>query len=167
MPSCISTRTARLVIATAAAGVAGILAWAPAAQAAPAAAVPQDGARQKITDLVNKERHEAGCAPVRLNDQLNLAAQRHSDDMANRHFFSHTNPDGPGPGKRITAAGYRWTAYGENIAYGQPTAADVMNDWMHSDGHRENILDCSFTEIGVGINHAPGGPRWTQEFGAR
>ncbi|MEU2868678.1 CAP domain-containing protein [Streptomyces olivoreticuli] len=120
-----------------------------------------------MADLVNAQRRAAGCGPVRLNDQLNLAAQRHSDDMATRHFFSHTNPDSTSPATRITAAGYRWTAYGENIAYGQRTAAEVMDTWMHSGGHRENILDCSFTDIGVGINHDPGGPRWTQDFGTR
>ncbi|GAA3062389.1 hypothetical protein GCM10020000_52100 [Streptomyces olivoverticillatus] len=71
------------------------------------------------------------------------------------------------PGERITAAGYQWSTYGENIAYGQPDPTSVMDSWMHSDGHRKNILNCSFKEIGVGINNAPGGPRWTQVFGAR
>ncbi|MBT2383073.1 CAP domain-containing protein, partial [Streptomyces sp. ISL-11] len=122
---------------------------------------------QQVTSLVNAERAKAGCSPVTENSTLDSAAQGHSDDMAARGFFNHTNPDGAGPGERITAAGYRWSTYGENIAYGQQDAAAVMDSWMHSDGHRKNILNCSFKEIGVGVNHAPGGPRWTQVFGAR
>lgn len=122
---------------------------------------------QQVTDLVNAERAKAGCSPVTENGTLDRAAQGHSDDMAARNFFDHTNPDGAGPGDRITAAGYHWSTYGENIAYGQQDPASVMDSWMHSDGHRRNILNCSFKEIGVGVNHAPGGPRWTQVFGAR
>ncbi|RLV08848.1 RNA polymerase [Streptomyces griseocarneus] len=121
----------------------------------------------QVTALVNAERAKAGCSPVTENGTLDRAAQGHSDDMAARHFFDHTNPDGKGPGDRITAAGYQWSTYGENIAYGQQDPASVMDSWMHSDGHRRNILNCSFKEIGVGVNHAPGGPRWTQVFGAR
>ncbi|MGW1072718.1 sigma-70 family RNA polymerase sigma factor [Streptomyces sp. NPDC002537] len=121
----------------------------------------------QVTALVNAERAKAGCSPVTENATLDRAAQGHSDDMAARSFFDHTNPDGAGPGERITAAGYRWSTYGENIAYGQQDPASVMDSWMHSDGHRRNILNCSFKEIGVGVNHAPGGPRWTQVFGAR
>ncbi|MCC3769714.1 sigma-70 family RNA polymerase sigma factor [Streptomyces sp. UNOC14_S4] len=121
----------------------------------------------QVTALVNAERAKAGCSPVTENGTLDRAAQGHSDDMAARNFFDHTNPDGKGPGDRITAAGYRWSTYGENIAYGQQDPASVMDSWMHSDGHRRNILNCSFKEIGVGVNHAPGGPRWTQVFGAR
>nr|WP_240351389.1 sigma-70 family RNA polymerase sigma factor [Streptomyces olivoreticuli] len=122
---------------------------------------------QQVTALVNAERAKAGCSPVTENGTLDRAAQGQSDDMAARNFFDHTNPDGAGPGERITAAGYHWSTYGENIAYGQQDPASVMDSWMHSDGHRRNILNCSFKEIGVGVNHAPGGPRWTQVFGAR
>ncbi|MFI9718166.1 sigma-70 family RNA polymerase sigma factor [Streptomyces sp. NPDC052396] len=122
---------------------------------------------QQVIALVNAERGKVGCSPVRNNSQLAAAAQRHSDDMAARNFFDHTNPDGQGPGERITAAGYQWSTYGENIAYGQATPASVMDSWMHSPGHRANILNCSFKDLGVGINQAPGGPRWTQDFGAR
>ncbi len=122
---------------------------------------------QQVVSLVNAERAKVGCSPVTSNGLLDAAAQGHSDDMAARGFFDHTNPDGKGPGERITAAGYRWSTYGENIAYGQQDAAAVMDSWMHSDGHRKNILNCSFKEIGIGINKAPGGPRWTQVFGAR
>ncbi|WKU44906.1 sigma-70 family RNA polymerase sigma factor [Streptomyces sp. VNUA116] len=138
------------------------------AKSAPKAANPGGGSLgQQVTALVNAERAKAGCSPLTENSTLDRAAQGHSDDMAARGFFNHTNPDGKGPGDRITAAGYSWSTYGENIAYGQQTPASVMDSWMNSDGHRKNILNCSFKEIGVGVNQAPGGPRWTQVFGAR
>ncbi|BAU87675.1 allergen V5/tpx-1 family protein [Streptomyces laurentii] len=86
--------------------------------------------------------------------------------MAARDFFDHTNPDGDGPGERVTATGYQWSTYGENIAKGQATAAEVMEGWMNSPGHRANILNCDFREIGIGL-HTSGGPYWTQVFGAR
>ncbi|KUN09257.1 RNA polymerase [Streptomyces yokosukanensis] len=144
----------------------------PARQAPPAASTPQaqpdsgDVAGQVVA-LVNKERSAAGCSPLTEDAQLQKAAQGHSDDMAARHFFDHTNPDGADPGQRITAAGYRWSTYGENIAQGQQTAAAVMQSWMNSSGHRANILNCSFKNIGVGVHKGAGGPWWTQDFGAK
>ncbi|MFI9808634.1 sigma-70 family RNA polymerase sigma factor [Streptomyces sp. NPDC052301] len=133
---------------------------APQAQSAPAGTVGQ------VVALVNKERAAAGCGPLTEDPQLEKAAQGHSDDMAARHFFDHTNPDGADPGQRITAAGYRWSTEGENIAQGQQTADSVMQAWMNSPGHRANILNCSFKDIGVGVHQGPGGPWWTQDFGA-
>ena len=117
--------------------------------------------------LVNAERAKAGCGPLKEDPQLRAAAQGHSDDMAKRDFFSHPNPDGADPGKRTTAAGYKWSTYGENIARGQQTPESVMDSWMKSPGHRANILNCSFKDIGVGIHEGPGGPWWTQNFGAK
>ncbi|GAA1503611.1 hypothetical protein GCM10009730_02900 [Streptomyces albidochromogenes] len=121
---------------------------------------------QRVTALVNTERSKNGCGPVSQNGRLDTAAQRHSADMAARDFFDHTNPDGAGPGERVTDAGYAWSTYGENIAMGQRTPAQVMESWMNSSGHRANILNCSFKEIGVGMHDASGGPWWTQVFGA-
>ncbi|MEV2253545.1 sigma-70 family RNA polymerase sigma factor [Streptomyces sp. NPDC050147] len=121
----------------------------------------------EVTRLANAERAKSGCGPLTLNSKLNDAAQGHSDDMAERDFFDHTNPDGKDPGDRTTAAGYKWTTYGENIAAGQRTPAAVMDSWMNSSGHRANILNCSFKEIGVGYRQGGGGPWWTQNFGAR
>ncbi|MFD6886688.1 sigma-70 family RNA polymerase sigma factor [Streptomyces sp. NPDC059957] len=133
----------------------------------PAPAPPGGSTAAQVIALVNSERAKAGCGPLRDDAQLRTAAQGHSDDMARRDFFAHTNPDGADPGKRTTAAGYRWSTYGENIAKGQRTAASVMDSWMKSQGHRENILNCSFKDIGVGIHQGAGGPWWTQNFGAR
>ncbi|WP_338931368.1 sigma-70 family RNA polymerase sigma factor [Streptomyces netropsis] len=122
---------------------------------------------QQVVNLVNEERAKVGCSALTINPQLTTAAQRHSDDMAARDYMDHTNPDGQGPGERITAAGYRWSTYGENVAAGQSGPAAVMNSWMNSSGHRQNILNCSFKEIGVGVASDSGGPKWTQVFGAR
>lgn len=121
----------------------------------------------QVIALVNEERAAAGCGPLTEDALLRQAAQGHSDDMAARGFFDHTNPDGADPGRRITAAGYRWSTYGENIAMGQQTAKSVMTSWMNSPGHRANILNCAFKNIGVGIHDGPGGPWWTQHFGAK
>ncbi|GAA3020357.1 sigma-70 family RNA polymerase sigma factor [Streptomyces fulvorobeus] len=124
------------------------------------------GVPEQVTALVNSERAKEGCGAVRSNQRLATAAAGHSADMAARDYFSHTAPDGSDPGDRITAAGYRWSTYGENIAKGQRTAADVMDSWMKSPGHRANILNCSFEEIGVGVRDTSAGPVWTQKFGA-
>ncbi|MFF3099157.1 sigma-70 family RNA polymerase sigma factor [Streptomyces cyaneofuscatus] len=133
---------------------------------APAPAPPASEGGQ-VLQIVNTERAKEGCGPVTSNDLLATAAQRHSADMASRDYFSHTSPDGTDPGDRITAAGYRWSTYGENIAKGQRTPADVMRSWMDSPGHRANILNCSFKEMGIGKVDSGGGPVWTQKFGAR
>ncbi len=134
---------------------------APQAQSTPKSTVAQ------VVALVNQERAKAGCGPVTEDAKLDRAAQGHSDDMAARHFFDHKNPDGKGPGDRITAADYHWSTLGENIAQGQPTPDAVMNSWMHSPGHRANILNCSYKNLGVGIHNGSGGPWWTQDFAAK
>ncbi|MFC7866572.1 sigma-70 family RNA polymerase sigma factor [Streptomyces murinus] len=137
---------------------------APVRTTAPA---PAGDTVSQVIALVNKERASAGCSALTADPQLQQAAQAHSDDMAARNFFDHVNPDGVDPGQRITAAGYRWSTYGENIARGQQTPASVMDSWMHSSGHRANILNCAFKNIGVGVHKGAGGPWWTQDFGAK
>ncbi|MGW2483541.1 sigma-70 family RNA polymerase sigma factor [Streptomyces sp. NPDC001571] len=122
---------------------------------------------QQVLDLVNSERGKAGCSALTSNPKLYEAALKHSENMAAQNFFDHTDPSGAGPGERITAAGYQWSAYGENIARGQADAAAVMDSWMNSPGHRANILNCGFKEIGIGVHYGSGGPWWTQDFGAR
>nr|WP_267244837.1 sigma-70 family RNA polymerase sigma factor [Streptomyces sp. PR69] len=139
----------------------------PPAASRPAPPAAPQGFVAEVTDLVNAERAKEGCGPVSGNAQLHEAALNHSEDMAARDYFDHSSPEGTGPGERITAAGYRWSTYGENIARGQQSAAKVMESWMNSPGHRANILNCSFKEIGVGVHEAQGGPWWTQVFGAR
>ncbi|OIK26095.1 sigma-70 family RNA polymerase sigma factor [Streptomyces malaysiense] len=137
---------------------------APVRTTAPA---PAGDTVSQVVALVNQQRASAGCSPLTEDPQLQQAAQAHSDDMAARNFFDHVNPDGVDPGQRITAAGYRWSTYGENIAMGQQTPASVMDAWMNSPGHRANILNCAFKNIGVGVHKGTGGPWWTQDFGTR
>ncbi|MFD5871588.1 sigma-70 family RNA polymerase sigma factor [Streptomyces sp. NPDC060322] len=134
----------------------------PAAAPKPSSA---PSAADEVIALVNSERAKEGCGPVSGNSLLTTAASRHSADMVARDYFSHTSPDGTDPGARITAVGYRWSTYGENIAKGQQTADSVMDAWMNSEGHRANILNCAFKEIGVGREDSSGGPVWTQNFG--
>jgi uncharacterized protein YkwD len=129
----------------------------------PPADTPATGAAARVLTLVNDERDKAGCSPLTLNTELTEAAQAHSEDMAAHKNMSHTGSDGSAPGDRITDAGYEWRAYGENIAYGYDTPESVMASWMDSPGHKRNILDCSFKEIGVGL--AQPGSYWTQDFG--
>jgi len=105
---------------------------------------------QAVVDLVNAERVSAGCAPLQVNSKLVAAAQGHSEDMALNDFFSHTGSNGSNPGERITAQGYNYSYWAENIAAGYTTAASAVNGWMNSPGHRANILNCSLQETGVG-----------------
>jgi uncharacterized protein YkwD len=120
----------------------------------------------QVLVLVNRERAKAGCRAVTANASLQRAAQAHSADMAARNYFSHTSQDGRTFADRIRAAGYGGNRMAENIAAGQATAASVMQAWMSSSGHRANILNCSYTALGVG--HATGGSYghyWVQDFG--
>ncbi|WP_030813155.1 CAP domain-containing protein [Streptomyces sp. NRRL F-2799] len=134
-----------------------------AAPGTPQPAATASGDVARVVELVNAERAKVGCSPVELNSTLTKAAQDHSADMAAHNTMSHTGSDGSDPGSRITAAGYQWSAYGENVAYGYSTPEQVMAGWMNSPGHRENILNCSYKEIGVGL--AQPGSYWTQDFG--
>ncbi|MFF4352883.1 CAP domain-containing protein [Streptomyces sp. NPDC001530] len=151
--------------ATAPASTAAATPTAPAAPSPSAStkATPASSAVARVVALVNSERSKAGCSPVTLNAKLSKAAQDHSADMASHQNMSHTGSDGSDPGERITRAGYSWSSYGENVAYGYSTPEQVMAGWMSSPGHKHNILTCGFKEIGVGL--AQPGSYWTQDFG--
>jgi uncharacterized protein YkwD len=128
----------------------------------------QDTAR--VLDLVNQHRAAAGLSPLIRAAELDSAARRHSDDMATHNFMSHTGSDGSTPGQRISAAGYQWSTYGENIAAGYSTAEAVVNAWMNSSGHRANILNSRYKEIGLAVTYRAGTTYryyWTQDFGLR
>lgn len=123
----------------------------------------QAGLAEQVLTLVNQERAKVGAPPLAFDQQATDAAKVHSEDMRAQNYFSHTSPDGFAPADRliaVKASGY--TNTGENIALGQTSAAQVMNDWMNSAGHRANILNPEFTHLGVGI--AEPGPYWTQVF---
>lgn len=117
--------------------------------------------------LLNAERRRRGLRPLRPDPRLRVAAVRHSRDMVARRFLEHVNPDGVGHADRIARAGYALGATsvsGENLASGEreaSTPAVIVDGWMHSPGHRRNILRRQFSEIGIGIV-----PRWAEGRGA-
>ena len=88
--------------------------------------------------------------------------------MANQNYFDHTSKDGRNPGQRMSAAGYSWSAYGENIAAGQTSAASVMAGWMESPGHCSNIMNKNFRDVAVAcvVNSSSTYKRyWTMNLG--
>ena len=107
----------------------------------------------EVIDLVNVERAAEGLAPLNYDARLAAAARDHSEDMGLQDYFSHTSLDGRTVSERIEDAGYSWNTYGENIAAGQPTPEDVIDSWMSSQGHRANILNPNFCDIGVGYTY--------------
>ena len=136
---------------------------APVARAAAAPADPT--AEAAVLALVNEARADAGCGALTADPALAAVARAHSADMRDRDYFSHTSPEGLSPFDRAEQAGVGYSR-AENIAFGQSDAAAVMEAWLESPGHRENILDCDLTRLGVGVAEGPGGPWWTQLFGA-
>lgn len=122
---------------------------------------------ERVVELTNLERTSRGLAPLAVDPQLMRAAQGHSDVQAAWGRLSHVGPNGQSAGDRISATGYRWRAYAENLAAGQRTAEEVVAAWIRSGGHRANVLSTSVTEIGVGLAYAADGrPYWTQLFAA-
>jgi uncharacterized protein YkwD len=122
-------------------------------------------AETAVLVLVNAERAKAGCRALTVDSRLAAAARKHSADMVARDYFSHTTPDGVSFSQRIDAEGYQWSRVGENIAAGQRSATEVMKAWMKSPGHRANILNCQFRNIGIGVVQNGRSPVWTQDFG--
>jgi uncharacterized YkwD family protein/spore coat assembly protein SafA len=119
----------------------------------------------EVVKLVNAERAKAGLPALKQNWELSRVARYKSADMANKGYFSHNSPTYGTPFQMMENFGLRFSAAGENIAYGQRTPAEVMKDWMNSPGHRNNILSRSFTEIGVGLAKNKNGVcYWTQQF---
>lgn len=115
--------------------------------------------QSELLELVNRYRaagascgSEGSFAPaaaLRWQASLAQAALKHSDDMQSGNFFSHTGSDGSDAGRRLTAAGYSWRAWGENIAAGQPSVASVVSGWMASPGHCANLMNPGFNDLGV------------------
>ncbi len=105
-------------------------------------------------------------APLAWDPALADLALAHSRDMAARDYFSHTNPDGQGLAKRMALAGYQFSAAGENIAAGYPTAAEVVAGWLASPGHCANLMSASYKVVGIGFDSGSGryGSYWTQDF---
>jgi uncharacterized protein YkwD len=120
----------------------------------------------QVLALTNQQRATAGCKPLSANAKLTKAAQDHTVDMAQRGVLDHNSKNGESPFDRMKADGYNFQAAAENIADGQSTPAAVMNAWMNSAGHKANILNCVYTDIGIGYATSSNGtPYWTQDFG--
>jgi uncharacterized protein YkwD len=130
-------------------------------------------AEDEVLELVNQHRAAgADCGsegsfgptdPLTMDPALRCAARVHTQDMAERDFFDHTNPDGEAPWDRMESAGYSWAGAGENIAGGSSTAADAVAQWMGSAGHCANIMSPDYVDIGVG--YVDDARLWTQVFG--
>lgn len=117
-----------------------------------------------VLDLVNAEREDAGCKPLKASKQLAELAGDFSRSMAVEGFFSHLGADGSSPWDRAEDLGILDLG-GENIARGQDSPDEVVADWMDSPSHRANILNCEYRTMGVGEYIADDGPWWTQDFG--
>lgn len=121
-----------------------------------------------VLSLTNQQRSAAGCPALAPNDQLAAAAKRHNDEMIRTGNFSHTGVDGSTPAQRVAEAGYQYRITAENIAAGQGTPEEVVRDWMNSEGHRANIVNCELRDLGVAYGvDSSGRAYWTQEFGVR
>ncbi|MDE7218005.1 MAG: SafA/ExsA family spore coat assembly protein [Oscillospiraceae bacterium] len=116
----------------------------------------------EVIRLVNQIRLENGLKALTANWELSRVARYKSEDMASQGYFSHTSPTYGTPFQMIQSFGLSYRSAGENIAYGQRTPAAVVDAWMNSSGHRANILNSSYTQIGVG--YCANGQYWTQMF---
>ncbi|TDD01385.1 CAP domain-containing protein [Nonomuraea deserti] len=120
----------------------------------------------EVVKLTNAERAKGGCGPLEHDPKLRAAAVGHSSDMAEQNKMAHKLPGRPDLRQRIEAAGLTgFRAWGENVAWGQPSAASVVRAWMNSSGHRANIMNCRYNLIGVGAKKdGQGRIYWTQDF---
>lgn len=135
---------------------------------APAAEGASSNIANSLVQLTNAERSSAGVPALRADSRLMQAAQLHAEQMARLGRLEHvlSGAQYPRPEDRLAAAGYQWSAYAENIAMGQSSAAAAMDSWMRSSGHRANILNRGVTEIGIGFARDSGGrPYYVQVFG--
>lgn len=135
----------------------------PAAPPSPAASEPDaagrpspDSPESRLLAAVNRARARRDLPPLSFDRRLAAAAEGHSRAMAERDFFAHCNPDsGSSASGRAEAAGYEWRAIAENLSVGQPTAEQVVEGWLGSRGHRENLLSPRYEEAGVGYVYQP------------
>jgi uncharacterized protein YkwD len=126
----------------------------------------------RVLQLINDERALVGADPLRIDRQLDQAAQLHTDNMVKSDSMEHQLSGEASLGSRISAAGYQYSSVAENIAAGQTTPEIVVQSWMGSDGHRANILNPQFTDLGIGYSDASDNKPspdldiyWTTNFG--
>ena len=117
---------------------------------------------EEVVRLVNAERSKNGLSPLKRDWELSRVARYKSEDMRDRGYFSHTSPTYGSPFQMMKSFGISYKSAGENIARGYKTPSAVVSGWMNSSGHRANILNPSFTHIGVGF--VANGHYWTQMF---
>ncbi|WP_335342431.1 CAP domain-containing protein [Polycladomyces zharkentensis] len=117
---------------------------------------------KQVVDLTNKERAKYGLPALKVDPKLSKMARDKARDMHDNHYFDHNSPTYGSPFDMMKRYGIQYKTAGENIAMGQPTPQEVVNDWMNSKGHRENILNKNYTYIGVG--YVKDGNYWVQEF---
>ncbi|MDV3353304.1 calcium-binding protein [Leptolyngbyaceae cyanobacterium CCMR0082] len=127
---------------------------------------------REVLELTNEFRAQNGLKPLVFDQSLNKAADQHSKDMAQKDFFSHQGQNGSSPADRAKNAGYESGFVGENIAAGYRSAQDVVDGWINSPGHRANLLNSNYNEIGIGyyfLENDTGSVNynsyWTQVFG--
>lgn len=119
----------------------------------------------EVIRLVNNERANAGRSPLTENEQLSRVARLKSEDFIKNNYFSHNSPTYGSPFDMMRQFGISFIAAAENIASGQRSASEVMNTWMNSSGHRTNILNATYNQIGVGVARDNNGKLyWTQMF---
>lgn len=116
----------------------------------------------QVVTLVNAERAKSGLAPLKANAELSKVARLKSQDMKDKNYFDHTSPTYGSPFDMMKKFGISYRTAGENIAYGQSSPEAVVKAWMNSEGHRKNIMNTAYTEIGVG--YVSSGHYWTQMF---
>ena len=120
---------------------------------------------QKVIELVNQQRAYNGLPALKANWEVSRVARYKSQDMIDKHYFAHQSPTFGSPFNMMENFGIRFSAAGENIAYGQRTPEEVMKSWMNSPGHRSNILNATYNQIGVGVAKSSNGTfYWTQMF---
>ncbi|MEQ1873046.1 MAG: CAP domain-containing protein [Ilumatobacteraceae bacterium] len=147
--------------------VAGATPVSSATSGCPPPPSPYSAVSVECTALTNAHRAAAGVAPVTISVSLNAAAQGHSQYQAAALTMTHTSANGSSPGTRITNAGYIWRAWGENVAFGQWDCAAVIAAWMNSPGHRTNMLNPVYTNIGIGMAIGSNGAKyWTMNLAA-
>lgn len=117
---------------------------------------------RRVVDLVNEERAKAGLSEVKLDMDVTAAADVRAREI--KQSFSHTRPDGSSFGTALQQQGVPYRGCGENIAWGQRTPEQVMNGWMNSEGHRANILNKNYKNIGVGFYQENDVNYWVQLF---
>ena len=115
---------------------------------------------QEFVALMNDHRVSIGCPALEWHVVVGEVAQAHSDDMVERSFTAHTNPDGASPFDRLADAGVTYSRAAENIAWGYTTAQSVLDGWLGSSGHRANLENCDLTHHGVGLTDR----HWTHVF---